>query len=57
MAEWFKDPICRTQLFALAETYERLADEEEENPHAPTDNLRTRRSRFRALPALLFGAS
>ena len=33
MAEGFKDdPICRTQLFALAETYERLADKEEKNP-------------------------
>jgi hypothetical protein len=31
MAEWFKDPICRTQLLALAETYERLADEDEKN--------------------------
>ena len=41
MAEWFKDdPICRTQLFALAETYERLADEQEKNP-TPIDNLRT----------------
>ena len=32
LAEWFKEPVCQTQLFALAETYDRLADEEEKNP-------------------------
>jgi hypothetical protein len=27
MAEWFKEPVCRTQLFVLAETYDRFAKE------------------------------
>ena len=38
MAEWFKEPVCRTQLFVLAETYDRFADEEEKNT-APSAEL------------------